>query len=112
MNKISSVAPLCVLASISLCIAPPAHAHAVAGDRVFVNTLLIDDPGVGDEANLPAFSVSSPDGKSTETDLNFEYDKTILSNLGIGAGTDWNWTTVDADDNGKSHGGWGDPIYS
>ena len=26
--------------------AQAAQAHAVAGDRVFVNTLLIDDPGV------------------------------------------------------------------
>lgn len=41
-----------------------AQAHAVAGARIFVNTLLIDDPGVGDEANLPLFSVTSPDGKS------------------------------------------------
>ena len=62
--------------------AQAAQAHAVAGDRVFVNTLLIDDPGVGDEASLPIYSVTSPDGKSTVTDLNFEYDKTITSSLG------------------------------
>ena len=97
-------------AALALSAAPlAAQAHAVAGDRIFVNTLLIDDPGVGDEANLPLFSVTSPDGKSTVTDLNFEYDKTILSNLGIGVGTDWNWITVDPDKNGKTHGGFGDP---
>jgi hypothetical protein len=96
-------------AALSLAAAVPAHAHAVAGARVFVNTLLIDDPGVGDEANLPLYSVTSPDGKSTATDLNFEYDKTIFSTLGIGAGDDWNWLTVDQADNGKSHGGWSDP---
>jgi hypothetical protein len=86
-----------------------AQAHAVAGARIFVNTLLIDDPGVGDEANLPLFSVTSPDGKSTVTDLNFEYDKTITENLGIGAGTDYDWITNDAADAKKSHGGFDDP---
>jgi hypothetical protein len=86
-----------------------ARAHAVAGDRVFVNTLLIDDPGVGDEANLPIYSVTSPDGKSTVTDLNFEYDKTITSSLGVGAGTDYDWITNDLMDNKKSHGGFDDP---
>lgn len=96
-------------AILPLAAAPLAHAHAVAGDRVFVNTLLIDDPGVGDEANLPSFTISSPDGKSTVTDLNFEYDKTIFSNLGLGVGTDWNWITADPDKNGKAHGGFGDP---
>lgn len=99
--------PLATAASLAA--ATLAQAHSVAGDRVFVNTLLIDDPGVGDEASLPSFSISSPDGKSTQTDLNFEYDKLILSNLAIGAGTDWNWITVDPAANGKSHGGWSDP---
>jgi hypothetical protein len=86
-----------------------AQAHAVAGARIFVNTLEIDDPGVGDEANLPIYSVTSPDGKSTVTDLNFEYDKTITPDLGIGVGTDYNWITNDAADNQKSHGGLNDP---
>lgn len=86
-----------------------AQAHAVAGARIFVNTLEIDDPGVGDEANLPVYSLTSPDGKSTVTDLNFEYDKTITPDLGIGVGTDYNWITNDAADNQKSHGGLNDP---
>ncbi len=102
-----NILPLIALAVLAT--AQHAYAHAVAGDRVFVNTLLIDDPGVGDEANLPLFSVTSPDGKSTDTDLNFEYDKTILSNLGFAVGDDWNYLTVDPNDNGKSHGGWSDP---
>ena len=89
--------------------AQAAQAHAVAGDRVFVNTLLIDDPGVADEASLPVYSVTSPDGKSTVTDLNFEYDKTITSSLGVGAGTDYDWITNDVLDNKKSHGGFNDP---
>jgi hypothetical protein len=97
-------------AALALVAAPlSARAHAVAGARIFVNTLLIDDPGVGDEANLPLFSITSPDGKSTVTHLNFEYDKTIFSNLGVGVGTNWNWITVDPNKNGKTHGGFGDP---
>ncbi|MGH7044376.1 MAG: hypothetical protein ACREFY_19905 [Acetobacteraceae bacterium] len=87
----------------------PAHAHAVAGARVFVNTLLIDDPGVGDEANLPLVSVQSPDGRSTVTDANFEFDKTITKSLGIGVGTDYDWITNDLNDSGKTHGGFDDP---
>jgi hypothetical protein len=102
-------AVLAITTAGSIAAAMPAHAHAVAGARVFVNTLLIDDPGVGDEANLPLFSVTSPNGKSTVTDLNFEYDKTIFSNLGLGAGTDWDWITQDAMDGNKSHGGFDDP---
>ena len=98
-----------VVSALPVLTVQAALAHAVAGDRVFVNTLLIDDPGVGDEANLPLFSVTSPDGKSTVTDLNFEYDKTITENLGIGVGTDYDWITNDPDDYKKSHGGFDDP---
>jgi hypothetical protein len=88
---------------------PAAQAHAVAGARVFVNTLLIDDPGVSDEASMPLFSVQSPDGKSTVTDVNVEYDKTITENLGVGVGTDYDWITNDPNDFKKTHGGFDDP---
>ncbi|MFP3740542.1 hypothetical protein SB860_37530, partial [Burkholderia sp. SIMBA_019] len=41
------------LALACLALAPHlAHAHAIAGDRVFPATLSVDDPGVGDEADL------------------------------------------------------------
>jgi hypothetical protein len=86
-----------------------AFGHAVAGPRIFVNTDLIDDPGVSDEANLPLLSVQSPDGKSWITNANFEYDKTILPNLGVGVGDDFNWISNDQNDGGKSHGGFADP---
>ena len=97
------------LCSVALIPVTPARAHAVAGARVFVNTLLIDDPGVGDEANLPLISIQSPDGKSTVTDANFEYDKTITPDLGIGVGTDYDWITNDPNDFNKTHGGFDDP---
>lgn len=97
------------LAAVASLFAQPAFAHAVAGARIFVNTDLIDDPGVGDEANLPLISLQSPDGKSTVTDANFEYDKTITPSLGLGVGTDYDWITNDPNDFKKTHGGFGDP---
>jgi len=86
-----------------------AHAHAVVGARIFVNTVQIDDPSVGDEANLPLYSITSPDGKSTVTDLNFEYDKTITENLGIGVGTDFDNITNDPAFSKKTKLGFDDP---
>jgi hypothetical protein len=97
------------LAAVASLLSQPAFAHAVAGARVFVNTDLIDDPGVGDEANLPLISLQSPDGKSWVTDANFEFDKTITPALGFGAGTDYNWISNDLGDFKKSHGGFDDP---
>ncbi len=97
------------LASAALLPLQPAFAHAVAGARIFVNTDVIDDPGVGDEANLPLISLQSPDGQSWVTDSNFEYDKTITPDLGFGVGTDYNWITNDPNDFNKSHGGFDDP---
>ena len=68
-----------VLACAGLAVlhAAPACAHVVVGPRVFPVTLTFDDPGVGDEASLPAFSYSQGDGGSHEWDLGLEYDKTI-----------------------------------
>jgi hypothetical protein len=98
------------LAAALILLAPAAaRAHAVVGARIFVNTVQIDDPSVGDEANLPLFSVSSPDGKSTVTDLNFEYDKTITENLGIGVGTDFDNITNDPAFNDRTKLGFDDP---
>jgi hypothetical protein len=85
-----------------------AFAHAVAGARLFVNTDLIDDPGVGDEANFPLISLQSPDGKSWVTNANFEYDKTITPSLSFAVGNFWDFTTRDTLDGGKTHGGFGD----
>lgn len=92
--------------------APLAHAHAVAGDRVFVNTLLIDDPGVGDEASMPVFSVTSPQSGTTDFGLGFEWDKTIFSDLAVGAGTSWDLLGNDLSDGGKTHAGFGNPFIN
>jgi hypothetical protein len=107
MSRTTRLAPLVAVAAALT--TQHAFAHAVAGARIFVNTDLIDDPGVGDEANLPLISLQSPDGKSWVTDANFEYDKTITPDLGFGVGTDYDWITNDLNDFKKSHGGWDDP---
>jgi hypothetical protein len=98
------------LSALALATAPAAHAHAIAGDRVFVNTLLIDDPGTSDEASLPSFSVTSPDGKTADFGLGFEYDKTIFDNLALGVSDGWDLLGNDQGDlnalgKGKTHGG-------
>jgi hypothetical protein len=81
MRQLRSVAP--VAAAILLAWhASPANAHVIAGNRVFPVTLTFDDPGVSDEASLPALNYqrSGADGGSGpghEVDLGFEFDKTI-----------------------------------
>lgn len=83
-----------------------AAAHAVAGNRVFPVTLQIDDPGVSDEASVPAFSYSQESGGGAPTTnsygLNFEYDKTITQNFGLGLNWGWNMNQMN---NGKTAGG-------
>jgi hypothetical protein len=106
MSRSPALAAL--VAAAALVTAHEAMAHAVAGARLFVNTNLIDDPGVGDEANLPLISLQSPDGKTWIADANFEYDKTITPQLGFGVGTDYGFIARDMADGGKTHGGFDD----
>ena len=78
--------PLALAATASL--AAPAAAHVTAGVRPSPVTLTIDDPGVADEASLPAVTyVRGPSdggtGPTHEVDLGFEYDKTITSNTAL-----------------------------
>jgi len=66
-----------------------AHAHAIAGARVFPVTLTIDDPGVADEASIPTFSFQrQPDdadtGRSYQYNVAAEFDKRITEHLGVG----------------------------
>ncbi len=76
------------VAAAALLAAHPARAHVIAGVRVFPVTLTFDDPGVSDEASLPAFTYtrSGADGGTGpghEVDLGFEYDKTVTSNTAL-----------------------------
>lgn len=66
-----------------------AHAHAIAGSRVFPVTVTIDDPGVADEASIPTFSYqrqpNDPDtGYGYQYNLSAEFNKRITENFGIG----------------------------
>ncbi|MFP3614725.1 hypothetical protein SB778_32080 [Paraburkholderia sp. SIMBA_050] len=63
----------------------PASAHAIAGDRVFPATMAVDDPGVGDEANLVYGHQRVPgdDGDQSINTFDFEYDKLITPRLAL-----------------------------
>jgi hypothetical protein len=62
-----------------------ATAHAVAGDRIFPSTMAVDDPGVGDEANLEYGHARVPgdNGDQSINTFSFEYDKLITSRLAV-----------------------------
>jgi hypothetical protein len=73
-----------------------AHAHGVAGARLFISTLLIDDPNVADEAVLPMFfwlpqPTSPGTPTSQQSQLTFEWDKRITENFGFALGTGYQW---------------------
>jgi hypothetical protein len=69
-----------------------AHAHGVAGARLFVSTMLIDDPNVADEATVPLFfwlpQPTSPGVPAAQQyQLNVEWDKRITENFGFALNT-------------------------
>lgn len=76
------------LYTVSLFTPSLASAHAIAGDRVFPSTMAVDDPGVGDEANLQFGHVRVPgdDGDQSINTFDFEYDKLITSRLAVSVG--------------------------
>lgn len=79
-------ASLAAAAAGVLLVAPSlASAHAIAGDRVFPSTLAVDDPGVGDEANLQYGHVRVPgdNGDQSINTFDFEYDKLITPRLAV-----------------------------
>ncbi|WP_250475371.1 copper resistance protein B [Caballeronia sp. GAFFF1] len=65
-----------------------AGAHSVAGDRIFPSTMAVDDPGVGDEANLQFGHIRVPgdDGDQSINTFEFEYDKLITPRLAVSVG--------------------------
>jgi hypothetical protein len=74
-----------ISAAASLATPSSATAHAIAGDRVFPSTLAIDDPGVGDEANLEFGHQRVPgdEGDQSINTFDFEYDKLITPRLAL-----------------------------
>jgi hypothetical protein len=85
----------------------PALAHGEAGPRMFISTLLIDDPDVGDEANLPTFSFLPQPNEDGATPglygLSFELDKRITENLGFSISSGYQWLRVPG---AKTANGW------
>lgn len=85
---------LALCAALAALPAGQALAHVVCGNRVFPATLIMDDPGVGDELSLPTIQYlpipatnGNPAGHSV--DYGFEFDKTITRDLGIAINGDY-----------------------
>ena len=74
-----------VAAGLALAAPSLANAHAIAGDRVFPSTMAVDDPGVGDEANLEYGHQRVPgdNGDQSINTFDFEYDKLITPRLAV-----------------------------
>jgi hypothetical protein len=79
------VTTIVTAAAAAVAIPSIATAHAIAGDRVFPSTLAIDDPGVGDEANLEFGHQRVPgdNGDQSINTFDFEYDKLITPRLAL-----------------------------
>jgi hypothetical protein len=82
MKQIIGRAALGVIALTSaIGISPSALAHGVVGPRFFPATITTDDPFAADELALP--TITSFDH---ETDVDFDYSKTIFAGFAIGVG--------------------------
>lgn len=87
-SAVRSLSACLLLTTVFLSPGTPAVAHVIAGARVFPVTLTFDDPGVSDEASLPAFTYQRSGseggtGPTHEVDLGWEYDKTITDNTAL-----------------------------
>jgi hypothetical protein len=76
-----------------------AHAHAIAGDRVFPATLEVDDPSVATELSLPAVSwargpLDDNGNFPNLTNVGAEFDLLIAPNLAVGISDGWNSQTA------------------
>jgi hypothetical protein len=85
-----------------------AHAHGVAGPRLFVSTMLVDDPNVADEATLPMFFwLPQPTDSGTPApqlyQLHVEFDKRITENFGFSLATGYSWRRTPG---AKTANGW------
>ncbi len=85
-----------------------ANAHDTAGARLFVSTLLVDDPGVADEVSLPTFfwlPQSTPSGTPAPQlyQVNVEFSKRITENFGVSLGTGYSWLQTPG---AKTANGW------
>src|SRR6195952_2071975 len=84
-TSLLNVAIISAATSSLLLIPSLASAHAIAGDRVFPSTMAVDDPGVGDEANLQFGHQRVPgdNGDQSINTFDIEYDKLITPRLAV-----------------------------
>ncbi|MCW3475814.1 hypothetical protein [Limobrevibacterium gyesilva] len=99
---------------LGLAHATRADAHGIAGARVFVTTLTVDDPAVADEASLPTFSwmlqgADGGPGQTNEYNLNVEWDKRITEHFGLGFNSGF---TALQTLNDKTRYGWQDLVVT
>ena len=78
-----------LIAGLGVFLSVPAWPHGVAGPRVFINTLTIDDPAVADEAAFPTFTwqhagADDAGGATNAFDFDFEFNKRITDDFGFG----------------------------
>lgn len=90
MNRTITRTALCAACAFALA-RTPASAHAIAGARIFPVTLTMDDPGVADEASLPAASWQRGAGPSNQYQLQWEFDKTITPTTALIYNQGYNW---------------------
>ncbi|MGZ2748988.1 hypothetical protein [Burkholderia stagnalis] len=102
----SSVRIAAPVALASALLAPTAaHAHAIAGDRVFPATMAVDDPGVSDEMNVQFGHIKTTNDDGNDVNVNtvsFEWDKLITSNLAFSVGS--TYINQNAPDGGSAKG--------
>jgi hypothetical protein len=81
MKQIIPRAAVGVVALCAVGVSPPALAHGVVGQRFFPATITTDDPFAADELALPTIT-----SFNHETDVDFDYSKTIFPGFAIGVG--------------------------
>jgi hypothetical protein len=96
------------LVAIGCVLTPGAHAHGIVGSRLFISTMLIDDPNVADEATVPLFFwLPQPNTgggpAATQSQLDFEYDKRITENFGFALNDGYTWLRQPGE---KTANGW------
>ncbi|HWY60701.1 MAG TPA: hypothetical protein VNW15_02250 [Rhizomicrobium sp.] len=80
-------------------IAPAAHAHAIAGDRIFPATIATDDPSVASEISLPTANwfpapVDSNGNVPQVKSIGGELDILLLPNFALGISDGWSAQTA------------------
>src|SRR5271165_4582226 len=85
----------------------PTLASGVVGEHILINTMIIDDPFVEDEATLPTFSWLPQPSRGGQTSdlstLGFEYDKRITENFGFAINDGYQWLRTPG---AKTANGW------